>query len=87
MFFLREENCRLTAEQKKTLAAVNALLGQVFLTSDMPARYTGQQRTEYCRLRALAEQAEQVQVETAEDGAFCIRYRMDGKAEQLWFRL
>ena len=27
VFFLREENCRLTAEQKKTLAAVNALLG------------------------------------------------------------
>ena len=87
VFFLREENCRLTAEQKKTLAAVNALLGQVFLTSDMPARYTGQQRAEYCRMRALAEQAEQVQVETEEDGAFCIRYRMDGKAEQLRFRL
>ena len=87
VFFLREENCRLTTEQKKILATVNALLGQVFLTSDMPVRYTEQQRAEYRRLRTLAEQAEQVQVETAENGAFCIRYRMDGKTEQLRFRL
>ena len=65
----------------------DALLGQVFLTSDMPVRYTEQQRAEYRRLRTLAEQAEQVQVETAENGAFCIRYRMDGKTEQLRFRL
>ena len=87
VFFLREENCRLTTEQKKILATVNALLGQVFLTSDMPVRYTEQQRAEYRRLRTLAEQAEQVQVETAENGAFCIRYRIDGKTEQLRFRL
>ena len=44
VFFLREENCKLTAEQKRTLATVNALLGNVFLTSDMPSRYTQAQR-------------------------------------------
>ena len=44
VFFLREENCKLTAEQKRTLATVNALLGNVFLTSDMPSRYTEAQR-------------------------------------------
>lgn len=87
VFFLREENCRLTAEQKKTLATVAALLGQVFLTSDMPSHYTEQQRAEYRRLRALSEHAEQVQVETAEDNTFCIRYRLNGQTEQLRFRL
>ncbi len=46
VFFLREENCKLTAEQKRTLATVNALLGNVFLTSDMPSHYTDAQRDE-----------------------------------------
>ena len=77
VFFLREENCKLTAEQKHTLATVNALLGNVFLTSDMPSRYTEAQRAEYRRLRELFEHAEQVQVEI-ENGVFCIRYQMDG---------
>lgn len=87
VFFLREENCRLTAAQKKTLATVAALLGQVFLTSDMPSHYTEQQRAEYRRLRALSERAEQVQVETTADSTLCIRYRLDGQTGQLRFRL
>ena len=42
---------QLTAETKRTLATVNALLGNVFLTSDMPSHYTDAQRDEYRRLR------------------------------------
>lgn len=60
VFFLREENCKLTAEQKRLLATVNALLGNVFLTSDMPSHYTDTQREEYRRLRALFEQEEKI---------------------------
>lgn len=40
VFFLREENIKLSSKQKDKLARVNALLGGVLLTSDDPARYT-----------------------------------------------
>ena len=82
VFFLREENCKLTAEQKRTLATVNALLGNVFLTSDMPSRYTDAQRDEYRRLRRLFEHAKQVEVET-ENGVITIRYSLDEKCQEL----
>lgn len=84
VFFLREENCKLTAEQKRTLATVNALLGNVFLTSDMPSRYTEAQRDEYRHLRTLFEHAAQVQVET-ENGRLSIRYLLDGIPQKLCF--
>ena len=84
VFFLREENCKLTAEQKRTLATVNALLGNVFLTSDMPSRYTQAQRDEYRRLRTLFEHATQVQAE-AENGRLSIRYLLDGIPQKLCF--
>lgn len=86
VFFLREENCKLTAEQKRTLATVNALLGNVFLTSDMPSRYTQAQRDEYRHLRTLFEHAAQVQVET-ENGRLSIRYLLDGIPQKLCFTL
>lgn len=86
MFFLREENCKLTAEQKRTLATVNALLGNVFLTSDMPSRYTQAQRAEYRRLRTLFEHATQVQAE-AENDRLYIRYLLDGTPQKLCFDL
>ena len=82
VFFLREENCKLTAEQKRTLATVNALLGNVFLTSDMPSRYTQAQRAEYRCLRDIFEHAEQVKVKT-EEGAVCIQYLLYGKPQKL----
>ena len=82
MFFLREENCKLTAEQKRTLATVNALLGNVFLTSDMPSHYTDAQRAEYRRLRDIFEHVEQVKVKT-EEGTVCIQYLLYGKSQKL----
>lgn len=84
VFFLWEENCKLTAEQKRTLATVNALLGNVFLTSDMPSRYTQAQRDEYRHLRTLFEHAAQVQAE-AENGRLSIRYLLDGIPQKLCF--
>ena len=86
VFFLRDENCKLTAEQKHTLATLNALLGNVFLTSDMPSRYTQAQRAEYRRLRTLFEHAAQVQVETESDRLY-IRYLLDGTPQKLCFDL
>ena len=76
------EREHIEAEQKRTLATVNALLGNVFLTSDMPSRYTGAQRAEYRRLRDIFEHAEQVKVKT-EDGAVCIHYLLYGRPQKL----
>lgn len=84
VFFLREENCKLTAEQKRTLATVNALLGNVFLTSDMPSRYTQAQRDEYRRLRTLFERATQVQAEVENDRLY-IQYLLDGTPQKICF--
>lgn len=82
VFFLREENCRLTEKEKQTLSVVDALLGNVFLTSDMPSRYTEREREEYRRLRKLFECAEDVEVKTLKDG-ICIQYFLDGKRQEV----
>ena len=71
---------------KRTLATVNALLGNVFLTSDMPSHYTDAQRAEYRRLRTLFEHATQVQAE-AENDRLYIRYLLDGTPQKLCFDL
>ncbi len=84
VFFLRDENCRLREEQKNTLGTINALLGNVFLTSDMPSRYTEKQRDEYKRLRTLFERAENVEVKT-EDDVIEINYSLDGKRQKVKF--
>lgn len=80
VFFLREENLKLTGEQKDKLARVNALLGGVLFTSDDPAGYTAAAREQYRALRALRE-AENVRVET-EDG-LAVAYTLDGAEHRL----
>ena len=87
VFFLRDENLSLTAEQKRLLAQVNALLGGVLLTSDDPSSYTDDQREAYRELRHLHD-AEQVRVDWDNH---LISYLLDGKAQaisipQEWFR-
>ena len=82
VFFLRDENCALTDSQKHTLATVDALLGNVFLTSDMPSHYTEKQRAEYRRLRTLFEKAEDVEVRT-KNGQITIRYSLDGMRQEV----
>ena len=76
VFFLREENLRLTGEQKLALATTNALLGGVLLHSDDMARWTRSARETYQRLLRLRD-AENVRV-TAEKG-LALRYRLDGE--------
>ncbi len=86
VFFLRDDNCALTGEQKRILSEVNALLGNVFLTSDVPSGYTEKQREEYRRLRTLFEKREKVEVD-ADGGEITIRYSLEGKKEELRFRM
>ena len=55
VFFLRDENCRLTAAQKHRLAETNARYGQVLLISDDPNAYTPQMKAQYQSLRSAWE--------------------------------
>lgn len=77
VFFLREDNIKLTPEQKDLLAAVNALFGSVLLTSDDPAKYTPAVREKYRSLLALREAADVA----VEDGG--IRYTLNGETHHL----
>lgn len=51
VFFLRDQNCQLTAKEKRLLAGFNARYGQVLLTSDDPFVYTPQMNERYAALR------------------------------------
>ncbi len=53
VIFLREDNLRLTDEQKLLLGRVDALLGGVMLISDDPGTYSDEQRRLYAELRHL----------------------------------
>ncbi|MCR5808340.1 MAG: alpha-galactosidase [Clostridiales bacterium] len=53
VFFLRENNIRLSDARKLKLATVNALFGGVFLTSDNIGDYNGAAISDYRRLNAL----------------------------------
>lgn len=51
VFFLRDENCQLTPEQKRRLSETNARYGQVLLISDNPSAYTPEMKEQYRRVR------------------------------------
>lgn len=55
VFFLRDNNIRLSKTRKLLLAGVCALFGGVFLTSDNIGEYSGMAMSEYKRLSALRE--------------------------------
>ncbi len=75
VFFLREENIKLTPRQKIKLAQVNALLGGVLLTSDDPSKYRPEAVKQYRDLLALRS-AENIRV-NADKGLFII-YTLNG---------
>ena len=79
VFFLREENCKLTLQQKQTLARVNALFSGILLTSDMPSRYTDEMRRQYNALRELTDHAENCTVD-ADDG-LTVHYTLHGQQQ------
>ena len=84
VFFLREENCKLTAAQKTTLATVNALFSGILLTSDDPGRYTPAMRQQYAAVRDIAENAQDVQVNAdAGNGAVEIGYTLHGERHSI----
>ncbi|MCM1165542.1 MAG: alpha-galactosidase [Lachnospiraceae bacterium] len=75
VFFLREDNIKLTPEQRDKLARVNALLGGVLLTSDDPSKYSPEALEKYSELLRLRS-AENVRVNA--DNGLTVTYVLDG---------
>ena len=80
VFFLRDENIKLTPEQKDKLARVNALLGGVLLTSDNPAQYGPAAREQYRSLREM-DQAEEIRVDA--DQGLTVVYTQKGTQSRI----
>ena len=57
VFLLRDDNMKLTPEQRRTLATVNALFGGVLFTSDNVGKYDGEKRAFYERLATLSRES------------------------------
>lgn len=80
VFFLREENIKLTQTQKSKLAQINALLGGVLLTSDDPSKYNGEAMKQYSNLLKLRN-AENIRVEA--DNGLSVIYSLNGKDQRV----
>lgn len=77
VFFLRDENLKLTEQQKEMLITIDALLGGVFLTSDNPSNYTSDQIDKYHHYRHLST-ATNIHTNMY-DKILTIQYDLDGK--------
>ena len=78
VFFLREDNIRLSYEQKLNLGRLNALLGGVFLTSDNMGSYSEKQLADYRELIRMRD-AKLTGVDVS-GKRINVRYELDGKA-------
>ncbi|MCR5663612.1 MAG: alpha-galactosidase [Oscillospiraceae bacterium] len=80
VFFLREENLKLTPRQKHALATVNSLFGGLLLCSDNMARYTPAAREAYEQLLRNRE-AKDLRVHT--EHGLSVSWTLDGKTHHL----
>ncbi len=80
VFFLREENLRLTDAQKKALATVNSLFGGVLFHSDDMSRWSGEVQEFYRQLLRNRE-AKNIRVHTAY--GLAVSYELDGQTHTL----
>ena len=76
VFFLREDNLRLTAEEKRVLATVNSLFGGVLFCSDDMSAYTPEARAFYAELLQNRD-ASDVRVDT--QNGFTVSYTVGGE--------
>ncbi|MBQ3803194.1 MAG: alpha-galactosidase [Oscillospiraceae bacterium] len=80
VFFLRDENLKLSEAQKKKLYTVNALFGGVLFHSDNMSHYRPDQDALYRQIRHMRD-ATDVRVEA--DCGLTVRYRLDGQEHAL----
>ena len=62
VFYLRDENIKLTADEKKLLAINCALFGTMHLCSDDMGTFTDAKRDAWARLRQIAKEAKDIRV-------------------------
>ena len=85
MFFLRDDNIKLTEEQKQTLATVNALFGGVYFCSDNMGRYNLEKRALYRRLLET-RRAEGIRVDADTPGLVSVTYEVGGVHKLVKYR-
>jgi alpha-galactosidase len=78
VFFLREDNLRLTEEEKQTLCTVNALFGGMLLCSDDMGKY-GEKALEAYRRTRETRAAENIRVEADTPGLVTVSYELGGE--------
>lgn len=79
VFFLREDNLKLTAQEKRALATVNSLFGGVLFCSDDMSAYSPEARAFYEEL-LRNRGATEIRVDTSQ--GFRVSYTVDGER---WF--
>ncbi|MBQ5488263.1 MAG: alpha-galactosidase [Clostridia bacterium] len=84
VFFLREDNIKLTAEEKQKLSTLNAIIGGVLLTSDNMGNYGPEQLSRYGELLALRD-AKVTGVEVA-GREITVSYELNGKTNKFSFK-
>ncbi len=84
VFFLREDNIKLSEEQKLKLAKINALFGGVFLTSDNMGSYDDKALTSYRRLLGLRDAV--VTGVNVVGKTITVTYEHDGKEHSVSFK-
>ena len=80
VFFLREDNLKLSRDEKYILATVNSLFGGLLLCSDNISEYSSDAKALYARLLQNRD-ADSVQVD-ADDG-LSVSYTVEGVREKL----
>lgn len=81
VYFLRDENIKLTPEEKHTLATVNSLFGGVLLNSDNMGRYTPAAKEAYAQLIKNRD-AKNIRV-INDDCGLAVSYQLDGVTHKL----
>ena len=77
VFFLRENNLKLTEEEKQTLGTVNALFGGMLLCSDNMGEYGEKALASYRRILETRD-AENICVEADTPGLVSVSYELGG---------
>jgi len=80
VFFLREDNIRLTKRQKHILATVNSLFGGMLLHSDDMSKYDEAARGAYAQ---LLKNREATEIRVHAEHGLSISYKLDGKRHEL----
>lgn len=80
VFFLREDNIKLSAAQKHKLATVNSLFGGLLLCSDNMGEYSAAAREAYAQ---LLKNREAVNVQVHTERGLAVSYELDGSRFRL----